>query len=94
MAWMKRTPACPLCKQSVNVIIADIVSPSQYSQFTPDGSLLYSSYDPKRKAVYALHLIPSPDYSGTISPTEVKKCELLKEWVERDVEVRAVVVIH
>lgn len=87
LAWMKRTASCPLCKRNVEVIIADIVSPSQYSQYTPNGSLLYSHYDPKRKAIYSLHLEPTPDYSGVVSASEADHCSLLKEWMEREIEV-------
>ena len=54
MAWMKTTFSCPLCKRGVGVIIADIQSPSEYSQYLPNGKYLYSSYSPRRKVMFLL----------------------------------------
>ena len=104
MAWMKTTSSCPLCKRDVGVIIADIQSPSEYSQYLPNGKFLYSSYSPRRKTMlllwssiwfnsYSLGLVPLPNYEGVIPSHSVKKCPILKEWIQREIDVVMYIIV-
>ena len=89
MSWMKKEPTCPLCKRKIGVIISDILSSSQYTQYLPNGDYLYSDYSPHRKMVYTFQLEPLPNYEGEIHPSDADRCPILKEWVRREIEVRA-----
>ena len=86
MSWMKKEPTCPLCKRKIGVIISDILSSSQYTQYLPNGDYLYSDYSPHRKMVYTFQLEPLPNYEGEIHPSDADRCPILKEWVRREIE--------
>lgn len=67
---MATTHSCPLCKRRIGVLIADIQSPSEYSQFLPNGKYLYTHFSSHRKAMldcfiqlrnrYTMDLVPLP----------------------------------
>ncbi len=97
MAWMATTHSCPLCKRRIGVLIADIQSPSEYSQFLPNGKYLYTHFSSHRKAMldcfiqlrnrYTMDLVPLPFYEGEVTPGQIKKHSQVKEWIQRELDV-------
>ncbi|KAK8799868.1 hypothetical protein WA588_002691, partial [Blastocystis sp. NMH] len=86
MAWMATTHSCPLCKRRIGVLIADIQSPSEYSQFLPNGKYLYTHFSSHRKAIYTMDLVPLPFYEGEVTPGQIKKHSQVKEWIQRELD--------
>lgn len=104
MAWMKRTDSCPLCKLHVGIIISDILHPSYYSQYLPNGKPLYSQFNPNRRAMfvffcffissYILNLENHPHYEKEVLPNDVPQCLILKEWIRREIEVMQMICLE
>ena len=97
LEWMKKNSICPLCKRAVSVIISDILSPTEFSQFLPSGEYLYSKFCPMRRIMqlnsfllhcrYSLSLHPIPNYEGEVKLVNELLCAYLRDWLVRELEV-------